>query len=265
MQIRGNELYWFENPPDPTQPWTRRVIEDRFEKYHDQTVGDIDGDGKPEILIASQQSGIVAYYDIPEDPTVSPWPRSCCHILAEDMPGVEGLVIVDIDGDGRNEVMAGPTVFRRGDGEVWERTAFATDYVMTRVAVADLDGDGELEVVLSEGESDPGRLALCRPPDWEPKVLMDDLFHPHSLEIADFSGDGLPDIFVGEMGLGRNPNPRMMILVNKGKAEFETVVIQEGVPIHEGKVGDLTGDGRPDIIGKPYHPDRHVDVWFNET
>ncbi len=29
-------------------------------------------------------------------------------------------------------------------------------------------------------------------------------------------------------------------------------------------VADLTGDGRPDIIGKAY-ADRHVDVWFNET
>ncbi|MDA0745826.1 MAG: VCBS repeat-containing protein, partial [bacterium] len=91
MQLHGNELYWFENPPDPTGPWPRHIIEDRFKKYHDQTTGDINGDGKPELLIASQQSGIIAYYDIPEDPTVSPWPRSCCHILADDMPGVEGL------------------------------------------------------------------------------------------------------------------------------------------------------------------------------
>jgi hypothetical protein len=29
---------------------------------------------------------------------------------------------------------------------------------------------------------------------------------------------------------------------------------------------DLTGNGRPDIIvGKPYHPQRRVDVWYNET
>ena len=28
---------------------------------------------------------------------------------------------------------------------------------------------------------------------------------------------------------------------------------------------DLTGNGLPDIIGKPYHPERHIDVWLNET
>jgi NAD(P)-dependent dehydrogenase (short-subunit alcohol dehydrogenase family) len=30
-------------------------------------------------------------------------------------------------------------------------------------------------------------------------------------------------------------------------------------------VADLNGDGRPDIVGKPYNPERHIDVWFNET
>ena len=267
MQAGGNELYWFENPEDPTQTWTRHIIEDRFSKYHDQTIGDIDGDGKPEILIASQQSGIVAYYDIPDDPTVSPWPRACCHVLADDMPSVEGLAVVDIDGDGRTEVLAGPNILRPGsdpDG-VWQRACFAPDFVMTRLGIADLDGDGRLEIVIAEGESNPARLAICRAPDWKPVVLRDDLFHPHSLEIADFDNDGSPDFFVAEMGLGKNPNPRMFVYQNQGSGDFEPVLIQEGVPVHEGKVGDLTGDGRPDIVGKPYHPDRHIDVWFNET
>jgi hypothetical protein len=267
QQIGGNELYWFECPPDPRALWTKHVIEDRFEKYHDQVVGDVDGDGEFEILIASQRSGILAYYDIPADPRVSPWPRACCHVIAEGMADVEGLVIVDIDGDGCAEIIAGSNIFRPGDDprKLWHKTSFASDFVKTRVAVADLDGDGRLDIVLCEGESHPGRLAWCAPPDWEPHVLRDDLFHPHSLEIADFNGDGLPDIFVGEMGLGRNPDPKMIIFVNQGGGRFEEVIFEQGIPTHEAKVGDLTGDGRPDIVGKPYEPERQVDVWFNET
>ena len=109
-----------------------------------------------------------------------------------------------------------------------------------------------------------GKLAICHGPEWEPRLLRDDLFHPHSLEIADFDGDGRPDIFVAEMGLGRNPDPRMMILVNQGNGEFEENVFQTGIPVHEAKAADLTGNGLPDIVGKPYDPERHVDVWFNE-
>lgn len=37
-------------------------------------------------------------------------------------------------------------------------------------------------------------------PDWEPAFLRDDLFFSHSLQIADFSGNGWLDISVAEMG-----------------------------------------------------------------
>ena len=263
---KGKELYWFENPQDPTQPWKVRLITDRFERYHDQAVGDVDGDGEPEVLISSQNVGVIAYYDIPADPTVEPWPEACCHVLAEDMPKTEGLGVVDLDGDGRNELIVGPNVFwPTGDAQnPWRRENFAPDLVMTRAAVADIDGDGKLEIVLAEGESNPGQLVWCKPGDWERHVLNDQLFHPHSLEIADFTGGGRPDIFVAEMGLGRNPDPEMMVYVNQGNGAFEKVTVQRGVPTHEAKVTDLTGNGRPDIVGKPFNPEIHIDVWFNE-
>jgi hypothetical protein len=266
QQIGGSELYWFECPPDPTGRWNKHVIEDRFEKYHDQAVGDVDGDGEPEILALSQVSGVLVYYDIPADPYQSPWPRECCHTVAAGTVDVEGLVVTDIDGDGRVEIIAGPSIFRLDERrpDTWKVEPFAHGYKFTRVAVADLDGDGEKEIVLAEGESDRGRLAVCRLPDWEPQVLRTDLFHPHSLEIADFDGDGVPEILTAEMGLGQNPDPKMVIYLSRGGSEFEEFVIQRGIPTHEAKVGDLTGDGRPDIVGKPYEPERHIDVWFNE-
>lgn len=266
QQIRGHELYWFENPPDPTKPWPRRVIENRFNKYHDQAIGDVDGDGEPEIVVLSQKSRVLVYYDIPDDPRVEPWPRRSCHVVAEGLEDMEGLRIVDIDGDGKVEILAGPNIFRPArPGGPWQAERFAEDFVKTRVAVADLDGDGRLEIVLCEGESHPGRLAVCSAPHWRPRILRDDLFHPHSLEIADFNGDGMQDILVAEMGLGKNPDPKMFIYLNKGSGRFEEVLIARGIPTHEAKVGDLTGDGRPDIVGKPYMPERHIDVWFNET
>ena len=263
QQWNGNELYWFEHPADPRGPWQRRVIENRFRKYHDQFAADVDGDGEDEIVFLSQKSGVLAYYDIPDDPTVEPWPKECCHVIAEDMHDVEGLAAGDVDGDGELELIVGPNIFRPARG--WQRTRFAQGFDKTRLALADLDGDGLMEIVIVEGESHPARLAICHLPTLTPTILRDDLFHPHSLAIADFTGDGRPDIFVAEMGLGKNPNPNMMIYRNRGAGSFEEVVIARGIPTHEAKLGDLTGDGRPDIVGKPYDPERHIDVWFNET
>lgn len=266
QELGFNELYWFENPPDPTQPWKKHLIENRFNKYHDQAIGDVDGDGQMELVFVSQKAGVLAYYDIPANPCVEPWPADCFHLIAENTDyKLEGLRVVDIDGNGKPAVLIGPNIYRRTDGGSWEVESFAPGFVMTRTAVGDLMGTGRLDIVLCEGESNPGRLAICSPPDRTPRILCDNLFHPHSLEVADFNGNGRLDIFVAEMGLGKNPDPKMFIFLNTGDGEFEQVLIQHGVPMHEAKVADISGDGKPDIVGKPFSPERHIDVWFNES
>lgn len=260
----NTRLYWFESPRDPRGPWTKHLITDAFRKYHDQAIGDVDGDGQVEIVFASQGAKVVAYFDIPEDPTDCPWPEECCHLIAEDLE-VEGLWVGDLDGDGENEVVAGPNVFKR-TAEGWGRTELVSDLdPRTCVAVGDLTGDGRPDVVLSEGERDRGRLVWLRAPDWEPVELTGDLFHPHSLALADFNADGKLDIFVGEMGLGGYESPREIIYRNAGGGEFEMNVIGN-LPTHMATVGDLTGNGLPDIAGKPYDSGKdQVDVWINHT
>lgn len=264
QQLGGWDIFWFEQPDDPRGPWTPRVLDSRFHKHHDQVAADIDGDGREEILCSSQASGVIMYYDIPDDPRVSPWPVECCHIVAEDTPDIEGLAVTDIDGDGQREILAGPTIYKP-QGQSWRAVrTLAPDYVKTRLAVADFTGDGKPEIVLCEGESHPGRLAMFSPDGSCLRVLRDDLFHPHSLEVADFDGDGKPDLFVAEMGLGKNPDPRMFIYRNLGGGEFEEHLIHTGTATHEAKVADLTGNGRPDIVGKAYDPEKHIDAWYNE-
>jgi len=260
----GNELYWFENPGPPFENWTKRLIEDEYLKYHDQAVGDVDGDGEPEIVVLSQQAQMVVYYDIPEDPRVSPWPKECRHVIAEDLH-VEGVGICDLDGDGEMEIVAGPYWFKR-EGGTWVRHPIAPDYRLTCVAVGDLDGDGRPEVVLSEGESDPARLAWFSGfPDWQAHVLRTDLFHPHSLALADMTGDGRLDIFVAEMGLGKKADPKSIVYVNKGNGEFEEVVVAQGHPAHHNRVGVIGDAALPSIVGKPYNPENRVELWLRQS
>jgi hypothetical protein len=261
------DVYWFEIPDDPREPWTAHLLTDSFEKYHDLAVADVDDDGDPEVVGLSQESETIFYYDVPADPRQSPWPADHRHIVVEGRD-VEGVAVVDIDGDGQTELIAGTHLYDRTPESGWVERPITTDWDRTRVAVADLDGDDELEVVFSEGDSPhlgthPGRVAWFDPPDWEPHLLRDDLFCPHSLQIADFSGNGCPDIYVAEMGLGKHETPRHLLFVNRGDGEFVEQTVATGVETHEAKAVDLTGNGRPDIVGKSYGPDHHVDVWYN--
>lgn len=267
--IHYHDVYWFEQPADPRRRWFKHLITNAFEKYHDIAVGDIDGDGEDEVVIVSQGSETLFYYDIPAEPSVEPWPERNRHVIDQGRR-IEGIQITRLDGE--PAVVAGPNVYRppKESDSNWDREVIATGWDDTRVAIADLDADGQPEVVLTEGDSPvygthPGRLAWFDPPDWEMHLLRDDLFCPHSLAVADFDFDGRPDLYVAEMGLGQNENPEHLIFLNRGDGRFESTVIAEGIPTHEGRVADLTGDGRPDIVGKPYAPERHVDAWLNVT
>jgi hypothetical protein len=266
-QNLDTDLYWFEQPADPRDESTRRLITDDFEKYHDVVVGDVDNDGEDEVVALSQESQTVFYYDVPENPRQEPWPTSHCHVIAEDIY-VEGAAIADVDGDGENELVAGPNVFSHHDGR-WVREEFAPGWKWTRVAVGDVDDDGAPEIVLTEGDrpyngDQPGRAGVFDPTDWSVTVLRDDLSNPHTVQIADFDGDGRPEICVAEMGLGGNRDAEIVAFSSESDGFTETR-ISRGVPTHEAKAADLTADGRPDLVGKSYSPTNHVDVWYNET
>lgn len=266
-----HDLYWFERPADPRNAWSQWLITDAFEKYHDVAIGDVDDDGDLEVVGLSQESETVFYYDIPDEPRRSPWPNSHRHVVADGLD-VEGVWIGDIDGDGRTELLAGPNVFTRPENgsEHWERERIASGWEGTRMAVADIDGDGDLEVLLAEGDrpyadGEPGRVGWFDPPDWTETILREDLFCPHSLQVADFTGDGSPDVYVAEMGLGENDDPKQFVFHNRGDGTFEEELVFSGVPTHEARAVDLTDNGRPDIVGKSYTPTHHVDVWYNDS
>lgn len=274
-----HDAYWFEQPEDPRDEWDVHVICDDYHKYHDQAFADVDDDGEPEVVLLSQYSEVICYYDVPDDPRGGPWPRKNRHVLAAGLGDVEGIQVLDIDGDGRTELVAGRNIFHRQDeaGEEWEIERVAPDWPDERVRVVaeDVDGDGEIELLLTECELPPlgarhdiyhpGRFAVCSGPDWEPEVIRDDLHCPHTLQVADFDGDGHPDVYVAESDYDDYENPRHFVYQNRGDGTFEEHLVHEGTATHEGKVADLTGDGRPDMVGKSDTDDAHVDVWYNET
>jgi hypothetical protein len=199
---------------------------------------------------------------VPDDPRVSPWPD--VRPVATGVVNEEGFAVADVDGDGKLELIAGQSWYRLLPNGEWERHVYTEGYVSTRLGVADFDGDGQVEIVMSEGDASfmrpeyYGRVVYLKPGDavedmWQAELLHDHLVDPHSMVMADFDGDGLPDFFVGELGSpnGDHPHPPAhRIYLNKGGGQFEEHVIDEGIGTHEAKL--IVLDGRVGIAGKPY-------------
>ena len=103
-------------------------------------------------------------------------------------------IVADLDGDGRPEIVAGHTAYRADGGVLWHRPDLADGFN----AVADFDLDQRPEVVLVT----EGRVSLLRGHDgatvWGPKYMPS----PTSTNnggppvVADMDGDGRPEIGV---------------------------------------------------------------------
>lgn len=85
----------------PGELWTRRVIDPGFHEGHALACADLDGDGNDEIMAGFRGPGtsVFAYYAA--DGSATTWKKQ----LVDAEMAASGMVIADINGDGRKDVV----------------------------------------------------------------------------------------------------------------------------------------------------------------
>ena len=260
--------------------WPQRVLFDAQEGKMLYCVAlDADGDGDKDLVVGRYQIPWIEYRQArqqgkaasePKGPDFSvawlentrtagkAWPL---HVVDQELNGIHGLCIGDVDGDGRPDVISdginGPFFpnslawFQLGQGKQAPKrhiiTQAGADGRPHYLDFADLNGDGRGDVLL--GDSGAGTFTW-----WERGAGPDDPWTKHriaqekgatNIKAADVNGDGRLDV-VGTCGHGAG------VFWFEGPTWKKHAIDSTLATPHALVVGDFDGDGDVDVAVASY-------------
>ena len=219
-------IVWFDYDYENGVPsWTRYDISPNG-NGHGMGFGDINGDGRMDVILPT------GWYEAPEDIRKGAWkPHLDFRIIPKERRNAAGNIYVyDVDDDGDADMLTGAghdygvywweQIPGNGGTSNWEvHTIDETWSQAHSAAMADMDGDGDLDLVTGKrfwghGGRDPGSLEpgiivwyeLQRgaSPSWIKRVIdyQIDMGVGMQLPVVDVDGDGDLDLIaVGKKGL----------------------------------------------------------------
>ncbi|MBL8819005.1 MAG: VCBS repeat-containing protein [Planctomyces sp.] len=104
--MHGHSLTVYTEPEDATSKWNRMVIDEGFQRGHGLWTADLNGDGSDEVIFGHSDTpgkfGVIVYSCAGDDS--AKWSR---HVVDEGGIATEDLVVGDVNGDGRPDIVAG--------------------------------------------------------------------------------------------------------------------------------------------------------------
>lgn len=263
--------------------WVRHTIDNTSRGADGVKLGDLNGDGLPDIVTGWEEGGEVRAYVNPGPAKArAAWPR----VMVGKAPNVEEAIFADLDGDGRLEVISGTegktrTVFWHrcsGPGsdvlnpERWRTVAFpasAGAQMWMQAAALDLDGLHGMDLLLASKGPDAAVGWLQAPK--QPDDLAGWTFHKlraaawvMSLLPRDMDGDGDPDVVFCDR---KGKRAGVFWLENPGTAANsahapwpEHAIGAGGREVMFADLGDVNGDGLLDVAAAVKPAEIHLQL-----
>jgi hypothetical protein len=229
-------------------------------------VADVNGDGKPDLVLANEFSGAVSVLLNMTAPGATTLSFAAPQTFAAGSDPFS-VAAADLNGDGRPDLV----VANHGDNTVSvllnttapgatipsfaTQKTFATGSIPVCVAVADLNGDGKPDLVVANQHDNtlsvllnttaPGSTAL----GFAAQKTFGTGGTPTFVGVSDLNGDGKPDVIVTNEG-----DNTVSVLVNTTAAGATSPSFANQATFASGggpfsvAVADLNGDGKPDLV-----------------
>ncbi|MGA3090156.1 MAG: VCBS repeat-containing protein [Terriglobales bacterium] len=235
---------------------------------------DLNGDGKEDLILAGQSQRLQERgVEILEGNGDGTFRKGVTIDLQNPS---RAMVVADVNGDGKPDLI----LLHPGIGILLNTTpypgapvSFGLEQSLVggfgpALAASDLNGDGKAEVLLGtmptrDASDEQGTLRIAAAP-----VFVDANHHsgsapaidipipgvPVSIAVADFDGDGKPDVAVGFTGPLHEPRGGVAVLLNRTESPTtpihfaDPVLVQFDHPVDFVAAADLNGDGRNDVF-----------------
>jgi len=243
-------------------------------------VGDVNEDGKPDLLVANYYSADGNYYS---NGTVGvllgngDGTFQAAVSYGSGGSGPVSLAVGDVNGDGKPDLLVANQCSNRnnsnsctglltvllgsGDGKFQAAVSYASGGASpSSIVLADINGDEKPDVLISnqcarlDGDCAGNISVLLGKGDGSFPAAINygsGGQTPYSVAVADVNGDGKPDVVVANQCASSDcTNGTVGVLFGKGNSTFGRVVSYEsgGYQASWVAVADVSGDGRPDLL-----------------
>jgi hypothetical protein len=285
VKNQASEIVWFQNggKPRADAAWKRHVIAKGFTRAYDVALADFNGDGKLDVAGSCWVGNAFAWFENPGKPEAGKeWVK---HAIDTNVSETRTVRAADFNGDGKIDLLGTASA---SNLVVWYENPGAPDRPWKRHVIddrsprpihgqaVDLDGDGDLDVVMALGmRAPPGEKNTHqvvwyenvgmpgRGTEWK-KHVIGELEEAFEAIAVDLNGDGHLDVVATAWG-GKGC---LVWFENPGdprKVPWKKHVLKKTwVNANQVIAADLNGDGRPDLIATAERGANELRWWRND-